>query len=223
MKQPIQLTAEQIQTLFDFTTKKYVKYIDVQYELVDHLASSIEVQMLANPEIGFASALDVEYGKFPITGFYQFAKQKHITLQKYWQRKMWSVIKRYFRSPQLLMTILIFFAAFSFYTNYRIEITKTAGHIIYLASTLYYAIKSHRNKTNYLFIKQFYIALSAIPILAFPFLYFSHFTPNGVAALFYATGISLTIIFLVGAFSGQFQKLLEEEIQTKYAHLQIIN
>ncbi|MFZ1455121.1 MAG: hypothetical protein WAT46_03705 [Saprospiraceae bacterium] len=44
-----QLTMEQIETLFSFVKSKYVRYIDVQYELVDHLASAIEDEMQRIP------------------------------------------------------------------------------------------------------------------------------------------------------------------------------
>ena len=36
------LTTTQIQSIFDFTTTKYIKYYDVQLELVDHIANRIE-------------------------------------------------------------------------------------------------------------------------------------------------------------------------------------
>lgn len=38
----MKLNDDQIQSLFDFTKKKLVHFYDLQIELVDHLAASIE-------------------------------------------------------------------------------------------------------------------------------------------------------------------------------------
>lgn len=229
MEKSTLLTAEQIQILFDFTTKKYVKYFDVQYELVDHLASGIEEQMSANPDTGFDTALEIEYGKFPVTGFYHFVEQKEKALLKYWKRNIWSVIRSYFRLPQLLLTLTLFFGLYFFYSNFKIEITLSIGYIITFTSMLYYIVKSYRNKSKYLFVQKFYAVLNAVPSLAMAFFYIvpqygSYLKlSEQVVAIWYAASVSFMLIFLIGAFSGQFQKLLEEEIQSKYAHLKILD
>ncbi|MBK7635546.1 MAG: hypothetical protein IPJ13_15665 [Saprospiraceae bacterium] len=66
------LTTDQIQSLFAFVKSKYVRYIDVQYELVDHLATAIEDEMQKDSKLSFEAALSKVYARFPITGFYQF-------------------------------------------------------------------------------------------------------------------------------------------------------
>ena len=84
MDKQISLTKAQINQLFEFTKKKYVHYEDLRYELVDHLASDIEAQMVADSSVSFKSALDITYGKFPITGFSKFVEQKEKSLNRYW-------------------------------------------------------------------------------------------------------------------------------------------
>lgn len=52
------LTNEQIQSLFTFCEKHFVKYYDVQVELVDHLANAVELEMQTNPKYSFERALE---------------------------------------------------------------------------------------------------------------------------------------------------------------------
>jgi len=78
MDKQISLTKDQINQLFEFTKKKYVKHEDVKFEIVDHLASDIEAQMSEDLDIDFESALKITYSKFPITGFYRFVQKKPV-------------------------------------------------------------------------------------------------------------------------------------------------
>ena len=55
------LTNEEIEGLFIFCRKRKVKYYDVQLELVDHLATSIEEIWRTQPEIPFQDALTKIY------------------------------------------------------------------------------------------------------------------------------------------------------------------
>ena len=66
MNQTITLSKSQIDHLFEFTRKKYVRYDDVRFEIVDHLASDIENQMSEDSELSFESALKRTYSKFPL-------------------------------------------------------------------------------------------------------------------------------------------------------------
>ena len=56
-----QLSKEQIDDIFNFVKSKYVRYIDLQYELVDHLASAVEEEMEQDQELNFSSALSKVY------------------------------------------------------------------------------------------------------------------------------------------------------------------
>jgi hypothetical protein len=83
-----ELTQEQITQLFDFTRKHYVEYYDVQVELVDHLASSIETEMEQNPNLSFEQALNKVFSGFGIFGFDGITYTKASALAKQ-QRKLW--------------------------------------------------------------------------------------------------------------------------------------
>jgi hypothetical protein len=56
----MQLTTSQIDKLFTFTRQHFVEYYDLQSELVDHLANSIEAQEQF-PKRTFEEALNIEF------------------------------------------------------------------------------------------------------------------------------------------------------------------
>ena len=101
------LSDTQIQRLVEFTHQKYVKYDDVRIEIVDHLASDIEVQLSDDRELSFEQALKNTYGKFPITGFAQFIDARADALKKYWRRKILSLFVSYLTLPKILLTASI--------------------------------------------------------------------------------------------------------------------
>lgn len=102
------LNQEEIQKLFDFTKKKYVRYIDVQVELVDHLASSIEQLQKENPQLDFDQALAKVYSRFPISGFDKLINEKTKALYFSWLRKLKEYIIDFMTWPKILWFALIF-------------------------------------------------------------------------------------------------------------------
>lgn len=71
----MKLTKAQIEELYAFTRKKYVEHYDVQTELVDHLATSIEEKM-STSNINFETALQQVYAQFGIFGFSELVEKK---------------------------------------------------------------------------------------------------------------------------------------------------
>jgi hypothetical protein len=103
-----ELTQEQITQLFDFTRKHYVEYYDVQVELVDHLASSIETEMEQNPNLSFEQALNKVFSGFGIFGFDGIAQTKGDAVAKQ-QRKLWQQkFLELLQWPNLIKSICIF-------------------------------------------------------------------------------------------------------------------
>ena len=108
----MQLNQEQIESLFAFVEKKGVKYYDVQHEIVDHLATSIESEMMATENRTFDQALQIVYGEFPITGFAQYTLDLEDSLWMFWIKKVISTITLGYGIPVIG---LLAFLAFSFY------------------------------------------------------------------------------------------------------------
>ena len=100
-----QLSKEQIDEIFAFTSKKYIKYYDVQVELVDHIANKIEDMQKADPDLSFDRALYKVYKSFGVYGFTKVQSQKTYELLSYWSKRMRYHFYQYFKPPQILLTI----------------------------------------------------------------------------------------------------------------------
>ena len=104
------ITEEQIQHLHHFCVKHYVRFYDLQLELVDHLANAIEQKMDENPKLNFEQALDEVYKGFGIFGFSRIVSERDLALRKKYQKSFWKYFLPYFSPPRLALTFLIFLA-----------------------------------------------------------------------------------------------------------------
>jgi hypothetical protein len=103
----MKLSAEQVQQLFAFTEKKYVRYYDLQVELVDHLATRIEEVMSADEKITFENALKKIYADFGIFGFSKIVQEKELQMWRKGRSMARKELGMLFRWPQIIMTITI--------------------------------------------------------------------------------------------------------------------
>ena len=99
-----ELSQKEIQSIFSFTRKKYVRYKDVQVELVDHLACAIEERMGNDANVSFTKALYDIYGEFGIFGFAKIIEKKEKALKSFWRNKIWGYFTEYFQLPKILGT-----------------------------------------------------------------------------------------------------------------------
>lgn len=139
----MELSAEQIEQLFDFTKKHYVEHYDVQVELVDHLANSIEDQWKENPNVLFEEALQTEFKKFGIFGFTGLVEQKQSDLHKYYNKMLLREVLRFISIPKAIITVAMYLSIFFFLkkTEYFGEIVMLS---LILGSFLFYSIISFR-------------------------------------------------------------------------------
>lgn len=103
----MQLTKEQIEQLFEFTRKKYVRWYDLQIEIVDHLASRIEEEMDKNAGLSFEQALEQVYKGFGIFGFSQIVREKEAQLEKAASRLWLKTLMEYFTVPKIAFSAFI--------------------------------------------------------------------------------------------------------------------
>ncbi|GGD83663.1 hypothetical protein GCM10011514_54650 [Emticicia aquatilis] len=107
----MKLTAAQIEELYAFTRKKYVEYYDVQTELVDHLASSIEEKM-STSNINFETALQQVYTQFGIFGFSDLVGQKEMEVAIKGRNLFRKSFVGYFKLPKILLLLMIFLVSY---------------------------------------------------------------------------------------------------------------
>jgi hypothetical protein len=122
----MKLSNEQIKILYEFTRQHYVEYYDLQTELVDHLANSIEQQWEINQNLSFENALQIEFKKFGIFGFSKIVEQRQKVLNKKYNTIVWKLFKEFF-NPQ--KSVLL---ATSFFLFYKLlSITDYQRFIVY--------------------------------------------------------------------------------------------
>lgn len=114
----MKLTPEQIERLYQFTRQHYVEWYDLQTELVDHLANSIEVQWQENPKVSFEDALQMEFKKFGIFGFMDVVEKRQAALNKRYNKIVWQHFKAFFTIPKIVITLFSFFLMFFVFRNY---------------------------------------------------------------------------------------------------------
>lgn len=101
------LSEKEIQSLFRFVEKKSVRWYDLQIEIVDHLASSIENEISLNPGMPFESALENVYKGFGIFGFAKIVEERQNYLEKAAKKRWWSEIRNMFKWPEVILSLLI--------------------------------------------------------------------------------------------------------------------
>jgi len=107
------LSQEEIDELFLFCYKLKIKEYEVQFEIVDHLASSIEKQLASRPEMLFKEAMIKACKSFGINEFHEFVKSKHQTFRKQFNLLFWKFLGTFFRLPRIILTISITIALYT--------------------------------------------------------------------------------------------------------------
>jgi hypothetical protein len=108
----MKLTEQQIDQLFIFTRQHYVEWYDLQSELVDHLANSIEAQWEQFPKRTFEEALSIDFKKFGIYGFMDVVYKRRAVLNKKYYKIVWGYFKDFFSIPKIVLTIAVVLALF---------------------------------------------------------------------------------------------------------------
>ena len=99
-----QLTDTQINALYAFVQKKGVTPLDVQIELVDHLATDIETQLDNEATMSFEEALERSSSKFGRWGFDAILQKAEQNVRKRQSRLMWKAFLSFFRWPRVMFT-----------------------------------------------------------------------------------------------------------------------
>ena len=226
------LTDSEIDTLFTFVRKKYVRYVDLQYELVDHLATGIEERQAQDPDLTFQQALDQVYGGFPVTGFSRFVEQQEKALHRYWMRRVWSYIGSYMKLPKLLGTATLWATILAAYQTFgsvalTVILIATAAYALYAVYCSHQLFADDRSQIQkYLFINVFqgitgtgvFAPIAMINVLDFDKVI--SYPLLSIPVLGISLILTLSLVWS-HAVTTAFPDMLREELQSKYAHLQI--
>lgn len=228
----VTLTKEQIDHLFDFVRKKYVPYIDIQYEIVDHLASGIEYQMREDDQLSFEQALDNEYGKFPISGFTIWVRDRQNSASKFWIKKFFYEFLNYYRSGNVLFAVLVFILSVMI-----LNMVPYGFYIMVLITIAYasYAIPGMKRHPAYQAAEdkyqEWYIQLYKIQNAGNEGIYVSYFFMMIVMGFTATTYSQLPAVVLGGIFTMQilwiraaihhFPEVIISELRRKYDYIEL--
>jgi len=106
------LTKEQLATIKAFIIKKGINYLDVQMEILDHVASAVEEKMTANNSLSFEEALKQTHASFGIFGFGGVEDAIVNGMSKKYNRIFWNYFLSFFGFKYIL---LVFLSAFLIY------------------------------------------------------------------------------------------------------------
>jgi len=151
------ITPEEIEQLFDFCRKHYVPQYDLQIELVDHMASSVEEQWDTNPTLSFQEGLKKTFGNFGLFGFSKIKEKKEKELRRKYSRLFIQYLIDFYRWPKALLTIsltILLFILFRLTNDVKAVTVLLSGAIcislicyhIFL-SERYFEIKTHPGKS----------------------------------------------------------------------------
>jgi len=98
---------EQVDEIIAFCEAKGVSYYDVQVELVDHIADSIEELQKSNPTLPFSDALELAGKQFGNEEFTAIVKSKKRLIEKRMSRLIEKEFLSFFTIPRIMITLLL--------------------------------------------------------------------------------------------------------------------
>ena len=102
----MQLTKAQLTEIKNFISKKGVKYIDVQMEIIDHTASAVEERLNADPSLSFERALQQTHASFGIFGFGAMEDAIINGMGKKYNRIFWREFLSFFGTKYIFLVLL---------------------------------------------------------------------------------------------------------------------
>lgn len=226
----VELSEKQIQELFQFVRSKYVRYIDVQHELVDHLASGIEEEMEKDAQLSFDGALNLVYGRFPITGFSNFVRAKEKEMSRYWNFRAFNYFKRFMKLPMIIVSVVIYFLSASILSSFGVMpfIMLLVGISIFTFYQASQSGKKYRSMADkdVLFYSCYRNSLMSPVSGSYVFYYIWYFTDSTltIQSPYAAVTFNLVItVFLIWTYAvvNVFPGMLDDEISKKYRHLNL--
>jgi hypothetical protein len=166
------LSPDQITTLKKLISFKGYEEIDVQYEILDHVACRVEVLMEENPKLSLEDAFRKTHSEFGIFGFSDLEESYKKGIQKKFQSRYWASLSSFFTSYRLIYLVLLGWAlnfASKSFTFFGVKLTAPGWGVIALIITviffLIYYYRVGRQFKNYAVFKHAFSFLSGMHLI----------------------------------------------------------
>lgn len=103
----MKLSSDQIITLKKLISVKGYEEIDVQYEILDHVACRVEVLMEENPKLTLDHAFRKVHSEFGIFGFSELADSYRESIRKKFWSRYWSHLITFFTTYRVIYLIIL--------------------------------------------------------------------------------------------------------------------
>lgn len=139
----MKLSSEQIAQIKSWISKRGFTHTDVQYEIIDHVASAIEDKIENKPELGLEGAFSEVHKSFGVFGFQTFEESIANRLNKELWRSYGVAIKQIIKSEKILIPILLIMGLNLFrqqFIKYFEEFHQIVFLISLVGSIIYYFV-----------------------------------------------------------------------------------
>ncbi len=147
------LSPDQIATLKKLISAKGYEEIDVQYEILDHVACRIEVLMTDNPKLTLEDAFRKTHSEFGIFGFADLADSYRESIRKKFWTRYWASLRSLVTSYRVIYLFLLGWAFHYVSQNFTLfgeRVTAPGWGVIGLMiSVVLFLIYFHRVGKNY--------------------------------------------------------------------------
>jgi len=109
---PIKLSKDQIEQVKKLISYKGYPEIDVQYEILDHVACNVEVMIEENPKLNLPDAFQKVHASFGIFGFSELEESYKKMIQKRLWGYYWEELKQLFMSYRMIFPLGLLFIFF---------------------------------------------------------------------------------------------------------------
>jgi len=156
----MKLTKDQITTLKKLISYKGYPEIDLQYEILDHVACKVEVMLEENPKLPLDDAFRKVHSEFGIFGFSDLAESYTKSIERRYRRFFWEELKAFFTSYRIIYPATTGFILYWLSVNTRpfgYELTLPVWAVLFFFVGLIYIVVSYyrvnKNLKNYVAFK----------------------------------------------------------------------
>ncbi|PZX48659.1 hypothetical protein [Algoriphagus chordae] len=116
----MKLSPSQIDTLKKLISYKGYPEIDLQYEILDHVACKVEVLLEEKPDMKLDDAFRKVHGEFGIFGFSDLAESYTKSIERRYRRCFWEEFKALFTSYRIIYPIIVTFILYWLSVNFKL-------------------------------------------------------------------------------------------------------
>lgn len=220
----MKLTPTQIDEIKAFISKRGFKQVDLQMEILDHVACKVEEKLATRPDMGFEKALAQTHAEFGVFGFSTVEDAMRSALSRqYWNLAL-GELKTWFSFPRIFLVLgygLLAFYTFMFFDTVVLLVATMIACLVAWFTVVWasYKMAKRHGSARTMAAEQASVSMLSLTLLLQVFLQFSRVMDQ---SFLWAVAYTLLVLVLIFAFRSAvvIQKQVEKrhvELFAKYA------